>query len=194
MATTFSETDSPLSRLLNDDTITILSGIIPHCPPSLGRALALQMKLMEIQKILSCFDDEPYLRACGFEEQAGDIESLLRSLRHSVSEEKAKQIDSILNMIHFSKMYQTYQQIIASHPELLKGQERSFDTKDSRDSSSPDMFSDPSLFLLLNSMMNNSDDGNQNNEKLKTLLDFATKGNGENKDFSELLSSFLKKS
>lgn len=162
MTSTFSETTSPLSRLLNDDNITILEGIIPYCPPSLGRALALQMKLMEMQKIISGFNDEPYLKACGFEDQTVDIESLLRSLRQSVSEEKRKQIDTILNMIHFSKMYQTYQEIISSHPELLKGQER-------------------------------PDDSNQNNDKLKTLLDFAAKGNGENIDFTELLSSFLKK-
>lgn len=193
MTTTFSESNSPLSRLLYDDNITILDGIIPYCPPPLGRVLALRIKFMEIQKILSCFDDEPYLKACGFEEQAGDIESVLRSLRHSVSEEKAKQIDSLLNMIHFSKMYQTYQQIIASHPELVKSQEHSADARGARESSSSDIFSDPSLFFLLSSMMNNNENIAPNNEKLKMLLDFASKGNGENKDITELLSSFLKK-
>ena len=85
MNETFSETSSPLSRLLNDDNITIMEGIIPYCPPSLGRVLAVEMKLMEIQKIISCIDAEPTLRACGFEEQSADVESLLRSIRNSVS-------------------------------------------------------------------------------------------------------------
>ena len=47
------------------------------------------------QKIMSGFDDEPRLRACGFEEPSADVESVLRSLRNSVSEEKAQQIDAI---------------------------------------------------------------------------------------------------
>lgn len=161
MNETFSETNSPLSRLLSDDNLTIMEGIIPYCPPSLGRVLAVEMKLMEIQKILTCFDDEPVLRACGFEEQAGDVESILRTIRNSVSEEKAKQIDTVLGMIRFSKMYQTYQEILQSHPELMKSQE----------------------------------DSGSNNDKMKTLLDFATKASGDNRDldFSELLFSFLKK-
>lgn len=163
MTTTFSENNSPLSRLLSDDNITIMEEIIPYCPVPLGRALALQMKFMEIQKILSSFDDEPYLRACGFEDQSVDIEALLRSIRHSVSEEKAKQIDTVLNMIQFSKMYQTYQNIMQTHPEFLKGQEHS------------------------------SSDSSPDNEKLKSLLNFATKSNGENIELADLLSTFLKK-
>lgn len=190
MNETFSETNSPLSRLLNDDNLTIMEGIIPYCPPNLGRVLAVEMKLMEIQKILTCFDDEPVLRACGFEEQAGDVESILRTIRNSVSEEKAKQIDTVLGMIRFSKMYQTYQEILQSHPELMKSQDR---RPDEREASSSDAFSDPSLFFLLNSMMNNNEDSGSNNDKMKALLDFATKANGDNRDFSELLSSFLKK-
>ena len=190
MNETFSETSSPLSRLLNDDNITIMEGIIPYCPPSLGRVLAVEMKLMEIQKIISCFDDEPTLRACGFEEQSADVESLLRSIRKSVSEEKARQIDSVLGMIRFSKMYQAYQEILQSHPELMKGQEHRSGEKEI---SSNDAFSDPSLFFLLNSMMNNTEDTGSNNEKMKALLDFASKAGGDNRNFSELLTSFLKK-
>lgn len=187
MNETYSEINSPLARLLNDDNITIMEGIIPHCPPHLGRVLAVEMKLMEIRKILNCFDDEPSLKACGFEEQTGDMESILRSIRNSVSEEKARQIDSVLSMIRFSKMYQTYQEILQSHPELLKGQERRSGEKESSDA-----FSDPSLFFLLNSMMNNNEDNGSGNDKMKTLIDFATKAGGENRDFSELLSSLLK--
>lgn len=183
-----SEPGSPLSRFLEDDTITITESILPYCNPSIGKILALRIKFLEIQKILHGFDDIPYLQACGFEENSKDMETVLRSLRGSVSEEKAKQIDSVLSMIRFSKLYQTYQEITKSHPELLQGQERRGGEGVSGGTS--DIFSDPSLFFMLNSLMNNED--NQN-DKLKKVLDIAMTGNGENKDFAEILSTFMKK-
>lgn len=82
--------------------------------------LAVQMKILEIQKILTGFDDEPRLRACGFEDSSVDVESVLRTLRNSVSEEKAQQIDSILNFIRFSRVYQNWQETMQSHPELMQ--------------------------------------------------------------------------
>ena len=92
MSSNVSRQESPLSRLLEDDTLTIMETILPYCRPHLAKLLAVQMKILEIQKIMSGFDDEPRLRACGFEEPSADVESVLRSLRNSVSEEKAQQI------------------------------------------------------------------------------------------------------
>lgn len=168
MNSTASHQESPLSRLLEDDTLTIIETILPYCRPPLAKMLAVQMKLLEIRKIISGFADEPYLRACGFEETSADLETVLRSLRNSVSEEKAGQIDSILHFIQFSKMYQSWQETIQNHPELMQmlnpGFSRGFNEKDA--------------------------DGS---EQMKLLLDYAMKNANGNPHLGEMLSTFMKK-
>ena len=51
------DSPSPLSRLINDDNLTILENIIPHCNANLGKFLALCLKISEMQKIMEGFDD-----------------------------------------------------------------------------------------------------------------------------------------
>ena len=46
------DSPSPLSRLINDDNLTILENIIPHCNANLGKFLALCLKISEMQKIM----------------------------------------------------------------------------------------------------------------------------------------------
>ena len=180
------DSPSPLSRLVSDDNLTILENIIPCCNPNLGKFLALCLKVSEIQKIMTGFDDSERLNACGFEDNPQDIESILRSVRSAVSEEKARQIDSILQVLNFSRFYEKYNQILAEHPELIRPAAPAATENPTTPDANP--FADPSLFFLLNSLMNNPD-GNQN-EKLKQVMNLAQ--NSENKDISELLSTFLK--
>ena len=181
---------SPLSRLITDDNLTILENIIPHCNAGLGKFLALCLKISEMQKIMEGFDDSERLSACGFENNSQDIESILRSVRNAVSEEKAHQIDNILQILNFSRFYEKYNQILSEHPELIRSSTGTSVTTEAENpvSSEQNPFSDPSLFFLLNSLMNSSD-GNQN-EKLKQLITLAQ--NNNNKDLGELLSKFTK--
>ena len=180
------DSPSPLSRLITDDNLTILENIIPYCNTNLGKFLALCLKLSEMQKIMEGFDDSERLSACGFENNSQDVESILRSIRNSVSEEKAHQIDNILQILNFSRFYEKYNQILAEHPELVRPPAPS--SNETQTSNEQNPFSDPSLFFLLNSLMNNSE-GNQN-EKLKQMMTLAQ--NSDGKDMSELLSTLLK--
>ena len=178
---------SPLSRLINDDNLTILESIIPCCEPNLGKFLALCLKFSEMQKIITGFDDNERLSACGFEDNSKDLESILRSVRNAVSEEKARQIDNVLQVLNFSRFYEKYNQILAEHPELIRPSAPA--APENPPSSETNPFADSPLFFLLNSLMNNSE-GNQN-EKLKQLMALAQ--NNEGKDMNEILSAFLKK-
>lgn len=198
MNSNVSRQESPLSRLLEDDTLTIIETILPYCRPPLAKMLAVQMKLLEIRKIISDFEDEPYLRACGFEDASVDVETILRSLRNSVSEEKAGQIDSLLNFIRFSRMYQNWQETMQNHPELMQLISQSFSRNSNEkgtDSGNP--LADPSLFFLLNSAMNGTNDtasgDTNNNEQMKMLLDYAMKNKNGNTNLGEMLSTFMKK-
>lgn len=177
MNSNLSHQESPLSRLLEDDTLTIIETILPYCRPNLAKMLAVQMKILEIQKIMTGFDDEPLLRACGFEDSSVDVESVLRTLRNSVSEEKAQQIDSILNFIRFSRVYQNWQETMQSHPELiqllnqsLSGNRNSGDNaSDEKGAGTGNPLSDPSLFMMLSSAMNRSGKADMN-EMLSALM------------------------
>ena len=120
--------DRPLLRFLDDDHLRIMERLIPYCSLSAGRMLALQIKLLEINKILRDFD-EPQLQACGLEEDRGDMESMLRALKKGVSPEMGDRIDSMLQMIHFMKMYQRFSQISREHPELMGMMTGDADTK-----------------------------------------------------------------
>lgn len=160
------DSTSPLSRLINDDNLTILEKIIPCCNPNLGKFLALCLKFSEIQKIIDGFDDSERLSACGFENNSQDIETVLQSVRNTVSEEKAHQIDNILQILSFSRLYDKYNQILSEHPELVHSSAPS--AAENKSSSDMSPFSDPSLFFLLNSLMNNTED--TPNEKLKQMM------------------------
>ena len=160
------DSTSPLSRLINDDNLTILEKIIPCCNPNLGKFLALCLKLSEIQKIIDGFDDSERLSACGFENNSQDIETVLRSVRNTVSEEKAHQIDNVLQILSFSRLYDKYNQILSEHPELVHSPAAS--AAENKSSSDMNPFSDPSLFFLLNSLINNTED--TPNEKLKQMM------------------------
>ena len=115
------DSSSPLSRLINDDNLTILENVIPYCNTNLGKLLALCLKFSEMQKIIEGFDDSERLNACGFENNSTDIESILRSVRSSVSEEKARQIDNILQILNFSRFFLNIpNSSVHLHQRLLK--------------------------------------------------------------------------
>lgn len=163
---------NPLSRFLEDDNTRILESLIPYCPSSFGRLLALEVKLMEIRNILHHFPDDPVLSACGLNENTDDLESTLRSLRNTVSPEKASQIDTVLQVLQFGRMYQQFSRFSKEHPELQNLLSSTGNTSSSGGNTS-DFFSDPSLFLLLNSLTSGED---STAEKLKKILEFSRSG------------------
>lgn len=167
----------PLSKLLDDDTIRVMEYFIPYCEIPVGRVLAMMIKVREIRKILNEFS-EPQLKACGLDAENGDIESLLRSLKKTVSPELAGQIDSILQVFQFSRMYRRFSEITKDHPEILNMMSGDRSGGDFGSSGGPAAFSDPSVFMLLNSMMNNNGNNNNsgNGEAMKNVLELAMKG------------------
>ena len=158
---------SPLARLLEDDDLLLMEQLLPFCRPPVAKFLAVQMKVMEIQKIIAGFDDEPYLHACGFDDSSADLETVLRSLRPSLSEEKTRQIDSILQVIQFSRLYQTWQETMHNHPELVEFLSQNFGQRSGEKGPASEAFSDPSVFLMLNSLLGNDE---KNGEKMREIL------------------------
>ena len=186
--TGFSESyqQRPLARLLDDEHTRVLEELIPYCDHPVKRLLALEIKCREINKILHGFD-QPVLKACGLDTDQRDMETLLRSIRGTVSSSMASQIDSLLQMLQFMKMYQRFSEITRDHPEIIQmmGTDRSGSGGNGQNA-----FADPSIYMLLNTMLGNGEGGN-NQDQMKNVLELAMKGSSENMDMANLLTSLL---
>lgn len=153
------ETRSPFDKLLEDDTVTILENLIPFCDSNTGKALALYVKCREISTILSDFNDEAKLHACGFQPPPNDIESLLQYLKNNVSPKKATEINQLLQMLQFAKMYQSYSQFMKDQKESPKASTPpNLQNMMQNASSMPDlqaMAGDPAILSKLQAMAQN---------------------------------------
>jgi len=153
--------ERPLDQALEDDTIRVMEHFIPYCGSPLDCILALQIKCREISKILRA-SYQTRLKACSMDSEQRDVESVLRSLKKTVSPKMASQIDSLLQIFQFNRMYQKFHQISREHPELVN---MIAGNSSEQESSHKDIFSDPSLFMLLNA----AGSGNENMDMTKLL-------------------------
>lgn len=162
---TLSHDPSLLNRLLEDDELIIMENLIPFCQPPFAKALALQIKAKEIQKILTEFDDDSHLKACGLLDDPKDMEQTLKTLKNTLSKDKAEQIDQILHMMEMMKMYQKFMKLSQDNPELFS------------------MFQS-----LTQGDHDNSQEENGNGDASKKILELlsATQNNG--KEFQDILS------
>lgn len=108
-----------LQQFLQDNQLSMLESIMPYIGEQLRKPLALSIKFLEIRKILTEFDDEEKLSACGFENNSPNIDSLLTTLRNNSTPEMAEQIDQILTIRNIMKMYQTYNELMKNNPDIF---------------------------------------------------------------------------
>lgn len=152
---------SYLNRILEDDDLIIMENMLPFCQPPFAKFLALQIKTREIQKILTNFDEDALLNACGLADDPKDMEQTLRSLKNTLSKEKASQIDQMLRMMEMMKMYQNFMKLSQENPEM---------------------------FSMLQSLAQGDSDGKDSPKKILELLS-ATQNGG--KEFQDILSLFF---
>ena len=79
------------------------------------KPLAMFIKLQEIQEIMKGFDDSATLSACGLNESDHNIEDMLTAMRKKASGKPATQLDMLLNILQATKIYRTYQQVLANN-------------------------------------------------------------------------------
>ncbi len=108
-----------LQQFLRDDQLSMLESIMPYIGEHFRKPLALSIKFLEIKKILTEFDDEEKLSACGLENNPTNIDSILAALKSNCTPEMAEQIDQIITMRNIMKMYQTYKEITKNNPDLF---------------------------------------------------------------------------
>ncbi|MGN0466534.1 MAG: hypothetical protein ACI4F9_09355 [Lachnospiraceae bacterium] len=146
-----------LQQFLQDNQLSMLESIMPYIGEHLRKPLALSIKFLEIKKILTEFDDEEKLSACGLENSPPNIDSLLTALRNNSSPEMAEQIDQIITMRNIMKMYQTYTELMKNNPDIFSS---SYSSSNSNNGNTQEIL----LKLLPLLMANQSKEQNENKE------------------------------
>lgn len=117
MSDYFDDSFNPFDRFLQSSDRDMLNSALPYVSKEARKPLALYIKMLEIKRILTDFDREEVLSACGFEQNSADPEAMLRAMKMA-SGNSAPQIDSILNMINLIRTYQTFMEFMQNNPEM----------------------------------------------------------------------------
>lgn len=99
-------------NFFRNDSSNMLEDALPYLPPNLKKVAAIYIKLTELSKISSEFDNEQTLSACGFDQDPASIELLLNALKLRAPKETAMQIEQILQMMQMFEVYQNYQRFV----------------------------------------------------------------------------------
>lgn len=171
---------NPFDRFFDDPNLNMLNSALPYVGDFLRKPLALYIKILEINRIAADFDKKDVLTACGFEDNQPNLENMLKAMKAAGGKDTSPQIDSMLNMLNFIRMYQSCMELMQNNPELVN---------------------------LLNNLMNQKDGSAMQADSLAKLLPFfmsqqnqnqnqsqnQSQGSSDLPDMMGILSEFLKK-
>lgn len=99
-------------NFFRNDSSNMLEDALPYLPPNLKKIAAIYIKLTELSRISSEFDNEQTLSACGFDQNPASMELLLNAMKLRAPKETAAQIEQILQMMQMFEIYQNYQRFV----------------------------------------------------------------------------------
>ena len=99
-------------NFFRDDSSNMLEDALPYLPANLKKFAAIYIKLTELSKISTEFDNEQTLSACGFDQNPTSIELLLNAMKLRAPKETAAQIEQFLQMMQMFEIYQNYQRFV----------------------------------------------------------------------------------
>lgn len=70
----------PLDNLIRDDRLFMLEAVLPFVSDNMKAPLAMYIKIMELQSILSCLQDRSYMESCGLHKDINNQDDILSSL------------------------------------------------------------------------------------------------------------------
>lgn len=125
---------------------------VPYVSMTLKKPLALFLKMQEIQQIISGFDDQETLAACGLYENMhtnqpsqNNVEEMLLAMRKKASSPIATKLDLVINFFKAEKIISTYQRYVTNQ------------TSSEQNGSSNDLFSQILPLLLTNTSTSQTD-------------------------------------
>lgn len=107
----------PIDQFLQhaNSNMDMLYEAMPYVNMSFKKPLAVYLKMQEMQEIIRGFDNSETLSACGLNEANYNMEDMIAAMRKKATGKPAAQLDMILNVIQATKVYRTYQQLLASN-------------------------------------------------------------------------------
>lgn len=109
---------TPFDRFLKQPSVDMLQAALPYVSSAMRKPLALLMKFLEVNRIVSDFDRDEVLTACGFESNSPNPEAMLRAMKMAGGSHANPQIDRILNMINVIHSYQSFTDMMQRNPEM----------------------------------------------------------------------------
>ena len=106
VVTIMEQNQTSWENFFRNDSSNMLEDALPYLPPNLKKVAAIYIKLTELSKISSEFDNEQTLSACGFDQDPASMELLLNALKLRAPKETAMQIEQILQMMQMFEVYQ----------------------------------------------------------------------------------------
>ena len=164
VVTIMEQNQTSWENFFRNDSSNMLEDALPYLPPNLKKVAAIYIKLTELSKISSEFDNEQTLSACGFDQDPASMELLLNALKLRAPKETAMQIEQILQMMQMFEVYQNYQRFVDT---------TNHSSPSSSDSQNSDLFSKLMPMMMAkdspctNTSKPNSDFMNQLNQILK---------------------------
>lgn len=100
------EHDIPaVDQIANGENLQMYKAMIAYFPKNMQRSLALLIKMVEMNHLLSFYNSP--MSACAMPE-THNPEEILSQLRQYGNDRQNQQIDQISNLITMLKLYQTY--------------------------------------------------------------------------------------
>lgn len=109
---------TPFDRFLKQPGVDMLQAALPYVSASMRKPLALFMKFLEVNRIVSDLDRDDVLTACGFESNPPNPEAMLRAMKMAGGSRANPQIDRILNMMNVIHSYQSFTDMMQRNPEM----------------------------------------------------------------------------
>ena len=120
----------PLDNLIHDDRLFMMEAIIPFVADNMKAPLAMYIKVMELQAILSALRDKDYVNSCGLYKDINNQEDILSSLAGCGFADIKDQFANIKKAMDMMKamgtmnnsqttdpLYQHYQSMYSDAPE-----------------------------------------------------------------------------
>ena len=81
VVTIMEQNQIPWENFFRSDSSNMLEDALPYLPPNLKKVAAIYIKLTELSRISTQFDNEQTLSACGFDQNPASMELLLNAMK-----------------------------------------------------------------------------------------------------------------
>lgn len=94
----------PLDNLIHDDRLFMLETILPFVSDNMKAPLAMYIKIMELQSVLSSLQDKNYMEHCGLHKDINNQDDILSSLADCGLMDVKSQFANIKKMMDMIKI------------------------------------------------------------------------------------------